>query len=148
YFHDQFDGTGFSVMAVDEAHCVSTWGDSFRPDYQRIRVAAERLRIKRCSAFTATVDRKIEVDICSRIPLRDNFLRVSENPHRENLHLWVRRTHREPRMRFFELLSVLNHRDYNGPAIVYYNSVEGVTRLFERVRTHAICSTHGYTPYL
>lgn len=148
-FHQRFDQVGFQRLAVDEAHCVSTWGDSFRPDYQRIRVAAKRLRIPICSAFTATVDTKIEADIRNRIPLRPGFVRVAEDPMRENLAISVKAIERTARRQFLRLQQLLKHPDYNGPAIVYYNSLDGSARLYLRMREAAgFLRETGYTPYL
>src|SRR5262249_2637206 len=58
-FHAAFNNVEFGRLAIDEAHCVSTWGDSFGPDYQRIQPAVEQMHVKSICAFTATVDPKI-----------------------------------------------------------------------------------------
>ena len=56
-----------SLIAVDEAHCISRWGPSFRPDYE----ALERLRTvfpqTPLAAFTATADRATRADIVERL---------------------------------------------------------------------------------
>eukprot|EP00171_Calliarthron_tuberculosum_P014385 IDg14385t1 len=46
--------TKLALLAVDEAHCVSEWGHSFRPDYLRLAVAAAKLPFTRVLALTAT----------------------------------------------------------------------------------------------
>ena len=45
---------GIAHLAVDEAHCVSEWGDSFRPAYQTLRHVIETLKPPAVTAFTAT----------------------------------------------------------------------------------------------
>lgn len=147
-FHQRFDDVGFHRIAVDEAHCVSTWGDSFRPDYQRIRVATQRLKIPHASAFTATIDLKIEQDIRKRLPLKPDFLKVTEDPMRENLLLKIERTHAKPRMRIYQLMRALADPQYAGPVIVYYNSIDGLFRIYDRISSSTLCQEHGYTPYL
>ena len=51
---EQLAGCGFSHLVVDEAHCVSEWGESFRPAYLEVGGLAARLGIRVVTAFTAT----------------------------------------------------------------------------------------------
>ncbi len=51
---DRIAGLGVSHMAIDEAHCVSEWGDSFRPAYLECGRYVERIKPLACTAFTAT----------------------------------------------------------------------------------------------
>ncbi len=51
---DRLKETGIVHMAVDEAHCISEWGDSFRPAYLTLGTIAEKLKVPVVSAFTAT----------------------------------------------------------------------------------------------
>ena len=74
-FVETFSTVQFDMVAVDEAHCVSTWGDGFRPDYQRIKLAVARMKIPQCLALSATIDPKIESDIRQRLPLREGCRR-------------------------------------------------------------------------
>jgi RecQ family ATP-dependent DNA helicase len=157
-FHERFDGVRFDRIAVDEAHCVSTWGDAFRPDYQRIRVAVQRLRIPHCAAFTATVDPKIERDIRRRIPIRPGFLKVAADPMRPNLTFAVTRpasvedhTTLMGRRKFNRLLSLLSKEEYAGPTIVYCSSRDATVNLWSRVqkgRDYWFCREKGYTSYV
>lgn len=155
-FHNRFDGIGFDRLAVDEAHCVSTWGDAFRPDYQRIRVATQRLRIPHCSAFTATVDPKIGRDIRRRIPLRSGFLTVEGDPMRPNLRLVVRYPasveHSNVimgRLKFQALLRRLVDEEYAGPAVIYCRSRDTATSLFLRLQKNWwFLNEKGYSVYL
>src|SRR5207253_4169022 len=52
-----------SMMAVDEAHCISEWGHNFRPDYLKLAKLAEELHVGRVLALTATAPPAVAVDI-------------------------------------------------------------------------------------
>src|SRR3954453_16957194 len=60
-----------SLVAVDEAHCVSTWGHDFRPDYLRLGELLEDLGDPRVVAPTATAARPVREDIAARLRLRE-----------------------------------------------------------------------------
>ncbi len=53
-----------SLLAVDEAHCISEWGHDFRPDYARLGQARQRLGSPTCIALTATATDAVRRDIC------------------------------------------------------------------------------------
>ncbi len=56
-----------TLLAIDEAHCVSQWGHDFRPDYLRIGELAESLGHPQIAAFTATADTETRKDIVARL---------------------------------------------------------------------------------
>ncbi|MEM6931418.1 MAG: helicase-related protein, partial [Myxococcota bacterium] len=59
-----------SLVVVDEAHCISTWGHDFRPAYREIATLVQRLRGDgdvRVLALTATADAKTELDIAGQL---------------------------------------------------------------------------------
>ncbi len=57
---------GVSLIAVDEAHCVSQWGHDFRPDYLRIGALRQTLGVP-LAAFTATADAETRAEITTRL---------------------------------------------------------------------------------
>ncbi|MEP1353802.1 MAG: DNA helicase RecQ [Tateyamaria sp.] len=77
---------GVSLIAVDEAHCVSQWGHDFRPDYLRIGELRRALDVP-LAAFTATADAETQAEIVQKLfdgtPPRA-FLRGFDRP---NIHL-------------------------------------------------------------
>ncbi|MCW2802914.1 MAG: ATP-dependent helicase, RecQ family [Propionibacteriaceae bacterium] len=86
---DSLTGARPSLLVVDEAHCVSSWGHDFRPDYLRIGDALERIGRPRVLALTATAAPPVRAEILERLRMRD----ASEIIHgfdRPNLTLSVR----------------------------------------------------------
>ena len=77
---------GVSLIAVDEAHCVSQWGHDFRPDYLRIGELRRALDVP-LAAFTATADAETRVEIVEKLfhgQSPQTFLRGFDRP---NIHL-------------------------------------------------------------
>ena len=54
-----------SLLAVDESHCISQWGASFRPEYLKISRFAEEMDVERVLCLTATATESVSKDICS-----------------------------------------------------------------------------------
>ncbi|MDO9527368.1 MAG: RecQ family ATP-dependent DNA helicase, partial [Gemmobacter sp.] len=77
---------GCTLIAVDEAHCVSQWGHDFRPDYLRIGDLRRSLDVP-LAAFTATADAETRGEIVTRLfdgVAPETFLRGFDRP---NIHL-------------------------------------------------------------
>ena len=76
-FMNALEGVKISMVAVDEAHCLSQWGHDFRPDYMRLGNALEALGRPQCIALTATATAVVREDIRSVLKLREPFERIS-----------------------------------------------------------------------
>ncbi len=77
---------GVTLLAVDEAHCVSQWGHDFRPDYLRIGALRRALDVP-LAAFTATADAETRDEIVSRLFGDTNARIFLGGFDRPNIHL-------------------------------------------------------------
>jgi ATP-dependent DNA helicase RecQ len=104
-----------SLVAVDEAHCVSTWGHDFRPDYLRLGELLADIGRPRVMALTATASAPVREDIVERLHLRDPRVVVA-GFGRDNISLRVERC-TDPADQSERLVSSVLARD--GLGIVY-----------------------------
>jgi ATP-dependent DNA helicase RecQ len=75
-------------IVVDEAHCISTWGHDFRPDYRLLAAAIAACGRPPVAGFTATATPQVRADIATSLGLEDPFISVT-GFHRPTLTLSV-----------------------------------------------------------
>lgn len=78
------------AIAIDEAHCISSWGHDFRPDYRALHTLREKLPRVPLQAFTATATPQVRSDIANQLQLKDPAILVGSF-HRPNLVYHVQR---------------------------------------------------------
>ena len=130
---------GVSLIAVDEAHCVSQWGHDFRPDYLRIGELKRSLGVP-LAAFTATADEETRAEIITRLfegrePA--TFLRGFDRP---NIHLAFA-VKDSPRKQILDFAAA--RRGQSG--IVYCATRSKTEVLAQALREagHSACHYHG-----
>ncbi len=130
----QFTGeVEISLVAVDEAHCVSQWGHDFRPSYMDIAPFVRHLgRRPPVAAFTATATPAVRQDILSHLELKDPEIQVT-GFDRENLMLRVLR----PQDKLAALLEFLRQREEDS-GIVYCSTRKQVERVTAALQSHGI----------
>ncbi len=128
--------TKISMIAVDEAHCVSQWGQDFRQSYLDIPRLIDRLPTRPiCTAFTATATVQVEQDIIAMLRLCDPVC-VKTGFDRKNLFFGVRR----PSRKKTELLQILQeNKDKSG--IVYCTTRKTVEDVCEFLQEHGYGAT-------
>ncbi|MEV4165396.1 RecQ family ATP-dependent DNA helicase [Nonomuraea dietziae] len=112
-----------SLMVVDEAHCVSSWGHDFRPDYLRLGAVAEALGRPVIAALTATAAPPVRAEIVDRLGMREP-LEIVQGFDRPNISLTVRRMLDDPAA---ELVAAVAQEPL--PGIVYTASRRQTGRL-------------------
>jgi ATP-dependent DNA helicase RecQ len=130
---------GVSLIAVDEAHCVSQWGHDFRPDYLRIGALRKMLNVP-LAAFTATADPETQGEIVARLfdgEAPEIFLRGFDRP---NLSLAFE-VKNQPRSQILSYAAA--RRGQSG--IVYCGTRAKTETLAQALREagHSACAYHG-----
>ena len=124
YLPDSFKNLNISMVAVDEAHCLSQWGHDFRPSYRNILNFTNSLRIKPIiSAFTATATPEVKTDIINLLGLKNPNVFVT-GFDRPNLYFSVLRGEVKDK---FVIDYVKKHQDEAG--IIYVGTRKDVDAL-------------------
>jgi ATP-dependent DNA helicase RecQ len=133
---------GVSLLAIDEAHCISEWGHDFRPSYSRMRGVREALGDPPTIALTATATPEVRRDIAAQLGLRDPET-VITGFDRQNLqyHVLPVKNDAEKDATLVETL-----KTHEGQAIIYAatrKSVERITAVLERARVPVVAYHAG-----
>ncbi len=125
-----------SLLAVDEAHCISQWGQDFRPSYLRISEFVGKLRRRPVvSAFTATATERVRRDIERSLGL-DRPLRIVTGFDRQNLRFEVIK----PKKKDEALLALVSERAEKS-GIVYCSTRRDVESVWRMLRGAGFAAT-------
>ncbi len=122
-----------SMVTVDEAHCISQWGQDFRPSYMKIVKFVHALDKRPIlSAFTATATEKVREDIINTLGLQDPFVMVT-GFDRENLFFQVEKPKDKDE---YILRYIAKHPEESG--IIYCATRKNVDKLYDLLRRRGI----------
>ena len=112
-FGDFLNALKLSLIAIDEAHCISEWGHDFRPDYRNLQTLRDGFPETPIIALTATATEKVRDDILYQLRMSD-ATRFVASFNRPNLTYSVK-----PKRRSFEALVDMLRRQTGGSTIIY-----------------------------
>jgi len=140
HFVETLQRADISLFAIDEAHCISSWGHDFRPDYLRLKAFRERIGSPQTLALTATATPYVRADIIEQLSLRDPRAFVS-GFDRPNLSIGVVHTERDREK--FARIRQLADQYANQSGIVYTSTRKSVEQLTQKLKA-ARLSVVGY----
>lgn len=111
---DALVASGVSLVAIDEAHCISEWGYDFRPEYRRLGQRVRELGSPPVLALTATATPMVRDAIVKSLGMREPEV-VAASPHRSNLAFEVLRCDGDARFRALLRLA----RRLRRPGLIY-----------------------------
>ncbi len=124
-----------SMLTIDEAHCISQWGQDFRPDYMKIVDFIKKLKKRPIlSAFTATATNNVREDIICILGLNDPFVLIN-GFNRENLYFEVQRIPENVKIDYV-LKYISSHEDESG--IIYCSTRNNVDEVYNVLLSNGI----------
>jgi ATP-dependent DNA helicase RecQ len=124
---------GLSLLAVDEAHCVSEWGHDFRPEYRQLGQLRDRYPLTPMMGLTATATQRVRADILDQLQLRNPYVHIASFD-RPNLSYEVRQKNTGSYRELVELLR--EHQDVS--VLIYCQTRKGVDDLTALLRHDGI----------
>ncbi|HEY7413703.1 MAG TPA: RecQ family ATP-dependent DNA helicase, partial [Ktedonobacteraceae bacterium] len=130
---DVQERVGLSLLAVDEAHCVSEWGHDFRPEYRQLGRLRNRYPQAPMMALTATATERVRDDILIQLSLRDPYIHIASFD-RSNLYYEVRQKGQSSYRELVECLRELQ----DASVIIYCQSRKSVEDISNALRRDGI----------
>lgn len=131
-FVDKIKNTNISLLAVDEAHCISEWGHDFRPDYSRIGEFRNMLGNPLTVALTATATPDVQKDIIAKLNINPENIKIfHEGIERPNLRLEVDEV-MDDKEKIQIIITVLNK--YKGSGIIYFTLIKTLEDFSEQLK--------------
>jgi len=135
-FWELLSQMNISMIAVDEAHCISEWGHDFRPSYTKIaQMVAKLPKRPVVAAMTATATIQVKEDIVRLLMLQKPYILIT-GFDRENLHFEVDK----PTNKFDFLLKYIKKNGTNS-GIVYCSTRKNVDSVCEKLNAQGIAAT-------
>jgi ATP-dependent DNA helicase RecQ len=134
-----------NLLVVDEAHCISQWGNDFRRDYRLIADIRDKIPFVPVIAVTASATTAVVADICEQLHFRNGYQIFKTSFERKNLSFVVRKTDNK----LNELCHILS--SVPGSAVVYCRTRRGVEEYASKLRASGISAEYfhaGLSPIL
>ena len=129
-FIQQIHRLNIDRIAVDEAHCISQWGNDFRPAYKEIKKLRKQLPQVPVIALTASATKTVVKDIIRELELKD-YLLFKNSFKRKNIELNVQFC----TDKFGELIR--SHLPLNQPSIIYCNSRRETEEIYSILKSNS-----------
>ncbi len=138
-FTDAIKTASISLLAVDEAHCISEWGHDFRPDYSRLSEFRELLNNPLTIALTATATPDVQNDILDKLNIGKKDVKIfHQGIERPNLRLEAVEVFDE-KEKLKKIIDVLEN--YSGSGIIYFALIQTLEKFSQMLRD--IGFSHG-----
>lgn len=125
---EHFKDYNVSLFAIDESHCISSWGHDFRPEYRQLSILKKEFADVPIVALTATADKLTRRDICKQLGITEENTFVSSFD-RPNISLEVR-----PGRKRIEQIQEFLKLNKNTSGIIYCLSRKGTENLAESLK--------------
>lgn len=135
-FIERYKKMNVSLIAVDEAHCISQWGYDFRPPYLQIASLRDIRPGIPVIALTATATPEVRDDIMDKLAFPEGSAVFQKSFARENLSFVVRKTENKDK----KLVEIL--QKVKGSAIVYVRSRKGTQDIAQRLSKRNIPASY------
>lgn len=132
YFLERLKAIPLSFFVIDEAHCISQWGHSFRPDYRALSLIKKNFPDKPLMALTATATPEVEKDITTQLLMKDALV-AKGSFDRPNLMIRINGKS-NPYSQIKEFIK--NRRDQSG--IIYASTRKTVDLVHEQLKNEGL----------
>ncbi|MDQ0299475.1 ATP-dependent DNA helicase RecQ [Salibacterium salarium] len=137
---DKLSRLNVSLLAVDEAHCISQWGHEFRTDYLKIGEARNKMGSPPCLALTATAAPEVRKDILDKLNMKDPVIKC-DTVDRTNISIRTIKKETEEEKRI-ELIDCV--RKLPKPGMVYVGSRKKAEELAEAIKNEMPFAASAY----
>ena len=135
YFLNMIQNIHINQVAIDEAHCISQWGQDFRPSYQSIPQLKDIINLNvPFSAFTATATTRVKDDIIKQLRLQDPFSFIASFD-RPNLYFSVIPAKKKSQELF-------RYIEKEGSTIIYCNTRKNVETVYKNLVKKGLPATY------